>query len=212
MSPRPHRKIRILCVDDHPVVRRGVAAMLAVEAELDLVAEASTGSEAVELFREYRPDVVLMDLRLAGGMDGMAAIEAICREFPRARILVLTTYAGDENIHRALAAGARGYLIKDTLDERLLDAIRVVHEGRRYVPPEVAVQLAEHGPRVELTDREREVLSLMARGMRNKEIGAELSITEATARTHVEKIVAKLGVNGRTEAVVVAAQRGFLRF
>jgi DNA-binding NarL/FixJ family response regulator len=200
-----------LCVDDHPVVRRGVAAMLAVEPELDLVAEAASGREALELFREHRPDVVLMDLRLAGDMDGMTATEAICREWPRARILVLTTYAGDENIHRALQAGARGYLIKDTLDERLLDAIRAVHEGRRYVPPEVAVQLAEHGPRVELTDREREVLDLMARGMRNKEIGAELSITEATARTHVEKIVAKLGVSGRTEAVVMAAQRGFLR-
>jgi DNA-binding NarL/FixJ family response regulator len=211
MSPRAQRRIRVLCVDDHPVVRRGVAAMLAVEPELDLVAEAASGREALELFREHRPDVVLMDLRLAGDMDGMTATEAICREWPRARILVLTTYAGDENIHRALKAGARGYLIKDTLDERLLDAIRAVHEGRRYVPPEVAVQLAEHGPRVELTDREREVLNLMARGMRNKEIGAELSITEATARTHVEKIVAKLGVNGRTEAVVMAAQRGFLR-
>jgi len=211
MSPRAQRRIRVLCVDDHPVVRRGVAAMLAVEPELDLVAEAASGREALELFREHRPDVVLMDLRLAGDMDGMTATEAICREWPRARILVLTTYAGDENIHRALQAGARGYLIKDTLDERLLDAIRAVHEGRRYVPPEVAVQLAEHGPRVELTDREREVLDLMARGMRNKEIGAELSITEATARTHVEKIVAKLGVSGRTEAVVMAAQRGFLR-
>lgn len=204
-------RIRVLCVDDHPVVRRGVAAMIGAEPELELIAEASSGREAVDLYRARRPDVVLMDLRLAGEMDGIAAIESICAESPRARILVLTTYAGDESIHRALAAGARGYLIKDTLDERLLDAIRIVHEGRRYVPPEVAVQLTEHGPRVELTDREQEVLQLMARGMRNKEIGAELAITEATARTHVEKIVAKLGVSGRTEAVVVAAQRGFLR-
>lgn len=211
MSPVSIRRIRILCVDDHPVVRRGVAAMLGTEPELELVAEAGSAREAVDLFRLQRPDVVLMDLRLSGEMDGIGAIETICRESPRARILVLTTYAGDENIHRAMAAGARGYLIKDTLDERLLDAIRAVHEGRRYVPPEVAVQLAEHGPRVELTDREQEVLHLMARGLRNKEIGAELSISEATARTHVEKIVAKLGVNGRTEAVVVAAQRGFLR-
>lgn len=210
MTPRSTRRIRVLCVDDHPVVRRGVAAMLGTEPELELVAEAASGEEAVELFRQYRPDIVLMDLRLAGDMDGIDAIRDICREWPQARILVLTTYAGDENIHRALAAGARGYLIKDTLDGRLVDAIRTVHQGRRHVPPEIAVQLAEHGPRVELTDREREVLNLMARGLRNKEIGAALSISEATARTHVENVVAKLGVSGRTEAVVVAAQRGFL--
>ncbi|HYZ82856.1 MAG TPA: response regulator transcription factor [Bryobacteraceae bacterium] len=205
------KPIRVLCVDDHPVVRRGVAAMLGTEPELELVAEAASGKEAVDLFRQLRPDVVLMDLRLAGEMDGIEAIHVICSESPQARILVLTTYAGDENIHRALHAGARGYLIKDTLDDRLLDAIRALYEGRRYVPPEVAVQLAEHGPRVELTEREREVLELIARGLRNKEISAALLISEATARTHVENIVAKLGVNSRTEALVVAAQRGFIR-
>jgi DNA-binding NarL/FixJ family response regulator len=211
MSQIKQRRIRILCVDDHPVVRRGVAAMLGTEPELELVAEAATGEAAIEMFRLHRPDVVLMDLRLAGGIDGIAAIQSISREWRQSRILVLTTYAGDENIHRALAAGARGYLIKDTIDDRLMEAIRAVHEGRRYIPPEVAVQLAEHSPRVELTEREREVLLLVARGLRNKEIGAELGISEATTRTHVENIVAKLDVSSRTEAVVVAAQRGFIR-
>jgi two-component system NarL family response regulator len=211
MSQIKQRRIRILCVDDHPVVRRGVAAMLGTEPELELVAEAATGEAAIEMFRLHRPDVVLMDLRLAGGIDGIAAIQSISREWRQSRILVLTTYAGDESIHRALAAGARGYLIKDTIDDRLMEAIRAVHEGRRYIPPEVAVQLAEHSPRVELTEREREVLLLVARGLRNKEIGAELGISEATTRTHVENIVAKLDVSSRTEAVVVAAQRGFIR-
>lgn len=207
-SPAP---IRILCVDDHPVVRRGIAAMLATEPQLELVAEAASGSEALEKYRLSRPDVVLMDLRLPGGMDGIDTIAALRKEWPQARVLVLTTYAGDENIHRALEAGARGYIIKDTLDDDLLSAVTAVWQGRRYVPPQIAVQLAEHGPRVELTDRERQVLGLMAQGHRNKEIAADLLISEATARTHVENIVAKLGVSSRTEAVVLAAQRGFIQ-
>lgn len=205
------KQIRVMSVDDHPVVRRGIAAMLETVPELKLVAEASSGDEAVDMYRVHTPDVVLMDLRLAGKMDGIEAIEAMCREWPNVRILVLTTYAGDENIHRALEAGARGYLIKDTLDDRLVEAIRAIQQGRRYIPPEVAVQLTERGPRAELTDREREVLALLSRGYRNKEIGAELGISEATARTHVENVVAKLGVNGRTEAVMAALQRGFIR-
>jgi two-component system, NarL family, response regulator len=203
--------IRILCVDDHPVVRRGIAAMLATEPSLSLVAEAASGSEALGKYRESRPDVVLMDLRLPGGMDGIETIVALRKEWPQARVLILTTYAGDENIHRALEAGARGYLIKDALDDDLLNAVTAVWQGRRYVPPRIAVQLAEHGPRVELTDRERQVLNLMAQGLRNKEIAAELAISEATARTHVENIVAKLGVNSRMEAVILAAQRGFIQ-
>ena len=203
--------IRILCVDDHPVVRRGIAAMLATEPSLRLVAEAASGSEALGKYRESRPDVVLMDLRLPGGMDGIETIVALRKEWPQARVLILTTYAGDENIHRALEAGARGYLIKDALDDDLLNAVTAVWQGRRYVPPRIAVQLAEHGPRVELTDRERQVLNLMAQGSRNKEIAAELAISEATARTHVENIVAKLGVNSRMEAVILAAQRGFIQ-
>ena len=203
--------IRILCVDDHPVVRRGIAAMLATEPALDLVAEAASGIEALEKYRSHRPDVVLMDLRLPGGMDGIETIAALRKEWPQAKVLVLTTYAGDENIHRALEAGARGYLIKDALDDDLLNAVTAVWQGRRYVPARVAVQMAEHGPRVELTDRERQVLDLMANGSRNKEIATALLISEATARTHVENIVAKLGVNSRTEAVVLAAQRGFIQ-
>ncbi len=203
--------IRLLCVDDHPVVRRGIAAMLATEPALNLVAEAANGSEALEKYREFRPDVVLMDLRLPGGMDGIETIAALRAEWPQARVLILTTYAGDENIHRALEAGARGYLIKDAMDDDLLNAVTAVWQGRRYVPPRIAVQLAEHGPRVELTDRERQVLGLMAHGARNKEIATGLLISEATARTHVENIVAKLGVSSRTEAVVLAAQRGFIQ-
>ena len=205
------RRIRILAVDDHAIVRSGIAAMLSTEADFQLVAEAASGEEALRLYRLHRPDVVLMDLRLQGRMDGIDAIRAICREWSKARVLVLTTYGGDENIHRALEAGARGYMIKDTVDERLFTAIRAIHEGRRYVPPEIAVKLAEHGPRVDLTEREKEVLILMARGLRNKEIGLELGITEATARTHVENVSAKLGVSTRTEAVVLAIQRGFIR-
>jgi DNA-binding NarL/FixJ family response regulator len=209
MSTQP--PIRILCVDDHPVVRRGIAAMLGTEPTLSLVGEASCGPEAIEKYRASRPDVVLMDLRLPGGMDGIETITALRKEWPQARVLVLTTYAGDENIHRALAAGARGYLIKDALDDDLLAAVTAVWHGRRYISPHLAVQLAEHGPRVELTERERQVLKLVAQGLRNKEIATELAISEATARTHVENIVAKLGVSSRTEAVVLAAQRGFIQ-
>ena len=205
------RRIRVLVVDDHLVIRKGIAAILAVDAGFEPVAEASSGEEAAAVYRQHHPDVILMDLRLQGPMDDIDAIRAICREWSKARILVLTTYSGDENIHRALEAGAQGYLIKDMVDQRLFTAIRMIHEGRRYVPAEVAVRLAEHGPRVDLTDREKEVLVLMARGLRNREIGHELSVTEATARTHVENISAKLGVSTRTEAVVLAIQRGFIR-
>jgi two-component system NarL family response regulator len=210
-SGYPRRRIRVVAVDDHAIARRGIAAMLATNPDFELVAEADCGEEAIRVFRQHHPDVVLMDLRLKGGTDGIDAIRAICREWSKARILVLTTYGGDENIHRALEAGARGYLIKDTADERLFTAIRAIHEGRRYLPAELAVELAEQGPRIDLTDREKEVLGLMARGLRNKEIGRELGITEGTARTHVENISAKLGVSSRTEAVVLAIQRGFVR-
>jgi len=205
------RRIKVIAVDDHAIIRRGIAAMLATNPDFELVAEASSGDEAIRAFRQHHPDVMLMDLRLQSGTDGIDAIRAICREWSKARILVLTTYGGDENIHRALEAGARGYLIKDTADDRLFTAIRTIHEGRRYLPTELAVKLAEHGPRVDLTDREKEVLTLMARGLRNKEIGQELGVTEATARTHVENISSKLGVSNRTEAVVLAIQRGFVR-
>jgi DNA-binding NarL/FixJ family response regulator len=210
-TSHPKRPIRVVSVDDHVIARRGIAAMLATNSEFELVAEASCTEEAIRVYRQHHPDVVLMDLRLQGAEDGIDAIRAICREWSKARILVLTTYGGDENIHRALEAGARGYLIKDTADDRLFTAIRTIHEGRRYLPSEIAMKLVEHGPRIDLTEREKEVLALMARGLRNKEIGRELGVTEATARTHVENVSAKLGVSSRTEAVVLAIQRGFVR-
>ena len=208
MSCKP--PIRILSVDDHPVVRRGIACILSVIPGLELAGEAATGLDAIQKFRELRPDIVLMDLRLGEDMDGLQVIALICSEWPQARILVLTTYAGDENMHRALEAGARGYLIKDAMDQDLRDAIAAVCDGRRYVPPRPAVQLVEAGVRVELTQRERQVLGLMAEGLRNKEIADRLGISDATARTHVDNIMGKLGATTRTEAVVIAAQRGFL--
>ena len=205
------RPIRILSVDDHMIVRRGVAAIIATEPSLQLVGEASSGEDAILRYRELQPHIVLMDLRLGGDIDGLEAIERICGEWPRALILVLTTYAGDENIHRALEAGARGYMIKDSVDDtELLKAIHTVRSGRLYIPAQLAIQLVEHGKRVELTRREREVLLQMAQGLRNKEIATRLNISEATTRTHVDNIVGKLGVSSRTEAVVAAAQRGFL--
>lgn len=206
-----NRVVRVMAVDDHAIARKGIASILSSNSEFELVAEARTGEDAIRIYEDLHPDVVLMDLRLDGRLDGIDAIRLICAQWCKARILVLTTYGGDENIHRAIEAGARGYLIKDTLDDRLFAAIRAAHEGRRYIPAEIAVKLAEHGPRVELTDREREVLRLMARGLRNREISQELGITEATARTHVENVSGKLGVSTRTEAVVLAIQRGFIR-
>ena len=158
------------------------------------------------------PTLCLMDLQLGGGMDGVEATTRICAEWPKAQVIVLTTYAGDEHIHRALDAGARGYLIKDAMDEDLLHAIKAVRDGRRYIPPRLALTLVEHGPRVEFTPRETEVLRLMTDGLRNKEIASRLGISEATARTHVDNIVGKLGASGRTEAIILAAQRGFLYY
>ncbi|AXC13851.1 two-component response regulator [Acidisarcina polymorpha] len=205
------KKIRILSVDDHAIVRRGIAAIIATEPSLQLIGEASSAEDAILRYRELQPEVVLMDLRLGGRIDGVEAIERICKEWPRALILVLTTYAGDENIHRALDAGARGYLIKDSVDDQeLVNAISAVRSGRLFIPAKLAIQLVEQGKRVELTPREREVLLEMAQGLRNKEIAARLNISEATTRTHVDNIVGKLGASSRTEAVVSAAQRGFL--
>ena len=201
-----------MSVDDHPVVRRGIAAIVATEPGLEWVGDASSGDEAVRRYRELRPDIVLMDLQLGGGMDGVEATKRICAEWPKAQVIVLTTYAGDEHIHRALDAGARGYLIKDAMDEDLLHAIKAVRDGRRYIPPRLALTLVEHGPRVEFTPRETEVLRLMTDGLRNKEIASRLGISEATARTHVDNIVGKLGASGRTEAIILAAQRGFLYY
>jgi DNA-binding NarL/FixJ family response regulator len=201
--------IRVLVADDHPVVRSGLAGVISGQPELQLVAEAANGKEAVDRFREHRPDVALMDLRMPG-MDGVAAIEAINEEFPGARILALTTYEGDVDIHRALAAGARGYLIKDMLLTEVLTAIRAVHRGERVIPVAVAARLAEFTPRTDLTEREVEVLKLVARGLSNREVAGAIGRTDETVKVHLKNIFAKLGVADRTEAVTLALSRGIL--
>jgi two-component system, NarL family, response regulator len=199
--------IRVMAVDDHPIFRDGLAALLAFYKDFELVAEAVDGAQAVQLFRVHRPDVTLMDLSMPV-MGGAQATEAITSEFPDARIIALTTYEGDADIHRALEAGARGYLLKDALRNQIADAIRSVHRGGRVVPPTVAQKLAEYTPRIELTERELEVLSLMAKGQSNKEIADSIGRTEATVKVHVLHILSKLGVDDRTAAVTVALKRG----
>jgi len=200
---------RILCVDDHPVVRSGVAAMLAVEPDCAPADLAANGHEARQLAAARRPDVALLDLRLRQE-DGIELAAEIRLLAPATKIVMMTSYSGDEPAHRALQAGAHGYLLKDSLDRELITAIRAVLAGRRYVQAEVAQQLVENGPRVLLTAREREVLALLAEGLRNKVIAERLAIGEATARSHVEAILAKFGVRERTAAVAQAARRGFL--
>ena len=201
--------IRVMTVDDHPIFRDGLAALLSFYKDFELVAEAADGAQAVQLFRVHRPDVTLMDLSMPV-MGGAQATEAITSEFPDARIIALTTYEGDADIHRALEAGARGYLLKDVLRNQIADAIRVVHRGGRIVPPMVAQKLAEFTPRIELTARELEVLSLMAQGQSNKEIADSIGRTEATVKVHVLHILSKLGVDDRTAAVTVALKRGMI--
>jgi DNA-binding NarL/FixJ family response regulator len=206
-APSP---ITILAVDDHPLIRSGIRAVISGESDMVMVAEASNGEEALELYRQLKPDVVLMDLRMPV-MDGLAAIRAILDEFPDARVIALTTYEGDEDIHTALAAGARGYLLKDIMRAELLNLIRTVWSGRRAIPAAVAARLAEYTPRIELTPRELEVLRLIAKGFSNPEIAAVLGRTESTMKVHVSNILQKLDVTDRTEAVTLAIQRGILR-
>jgi DNA-binding NarL/FixJ family response regulator len=201
--------IRVLVADDHPVVRSGLAGVIAQQPELALVAEAANGRQALEEFREHRPDVVLMDLRMPE-MDGVSAIEAIRAEFPDARILALTTYEGDVDIHRALEAGARGYLIKDMLLTDVLGAIRAVHRGERVIPAAVAAKLAVFTPRIDLTNREVEVLELVAKGLSNRDVAGIIGRTDETVKVHLKNIFAKLGVADRTEAVTLALSRGIL--
>lgn len=201
--------IRVLVADDHPVVRNGLAGVIAQQPELALVAEASNGRQALERYREHRPDVVLMDLRMPE-MDGVSAIGAIRAEFPDARILALTTYEGDVDIHRALEAGARGYLIKDMLLTEVLSAIRAVHRGDRVIPTAVAARLAEFTPRTDLSAREVEVLQLVARGLSNRDVAGVIGRTDETVKVHLKNIFAKLGVADRTEAVTLAYSRGIL--
>jgi DNA-binding NarL/FixJ family response regulator len=201
--------IRILVADDHNVVRQGLVALIKTVPDMTVVAEAADGAQAVEMFRQHRPDVTIMDLRLPG-MSGVDAIMHIRRDFPSARILVLTTFDGDENIFRALQAGARGYLLKDMFGDELMEAIRSVHAGKTRIPAPIAQRLAERMGGPSLTNRELDVLKLIVSGKSNKDIGAELTISEATVKTHINSILSKLGVSDRTQAATTALQRGIV--
>jgi DNA-binding NarL/FixJ family response regulator len=201
--------IRILAVDDHPLLRKGIAALVNAEPDMKLVAEASNGEEAVESFRSYRPDVTLMDLQLPG-LNGLEAINLILSEFPDARIIVLTTYTGDAQVLRALRAGARAYLLKGHVHRELLETIHTVHAGRKRIPPDIAVELAEHATQDELSSREIEVLRLIATGNSNKEIADQLCIGEATVKSHVTNILSKLSANDRAHAVTIGLKRGII--
>jgi DNA-binding NarL/FixJ family response regulator len=201
--------IRILAVDDHPMLREGIASLVASQSDMELVAEASTGREALDQFRNHRPDLTLMDLQMPD-MDGIEAMVAIRDEFPEARIIVLTTYKGDVQVLRALKAGARAYLLKGLLRKELLETIRAVHRGEKRIPPEIAALLADHVVDEALTSREIDVLRLIAGGNANKLIGHQLSITEETVKGYVKSILSKLGAKDRTHAVTVALKRGII--
>jgi two-component system NarL family response regulator len=201
--------IRILVADDHPVVRDGLTATINYQPDMNVVATAGSGLAAIATYRQHRPDVTLMDLRMPE-MDGVSAITAIRAEFPTARIIVLTTYDGDEDIYKGLRAGAVGYLLKDTPTEEVLGAIRAIHQGRKYVPPSVAIKLAERVNTTQLTERELEVLGMIARGNSNQGIAKALFIVEGTVKAHVTNILTKLGADDRTQAVTEALRRGIL--
>lgn len=201
--------IRILIVDDHPVLREGIAAVLASETDMALVAEAGNGRDAVEQFRAHRPDITLMDLQMPV-MNGTDAILAIRKDFPDARIIVLTTYSGDAQAVRAFKAGASGYLLKNMLRKELVETIRSVHGGRKRIPPEIAVEMAEHHADDALTEREIEVLRQVAAGNANKIVALRLAISEETVKAHMRSILSKLGANDRTHAVTIALKRGII--
>ncbi|MBV9295842.1 MAG: response regulator transcription factor [Acidobacteriaceae bacterium] len=201
--------IRVLCVDDHPLLREGIAALIGNQTDMEVVAEASNGREALELFRAHRPEITLMDLQMPE-VNGIDAISAIRCEFPDARIVVLTTHAGDVQVSRALKAGARAYLLKGLVRKELLETIRAVHAGKRRLSSEVAAEVAEHAADDALTPRETDVLRLVAGGNANKEIAARLSLTEETVKSHVRNIMAKLGANDRTHAVAIGVKRGII--
>jgi DNA-binding NarL/FixJ family response regulator len=201
--------IRILAVDDHPIFRRGIIGFLADQPDLQLVAEASNGKEAIQLYRAHRPDITLMDLQMPE-MNGLDAVIAICGEFPEAKIIVLTTYTGDVQVLRALKAGARAYLLKNLLHKELLDTIRAVHAGRKALSPEASFELAEHATDDALTNSEVEVLRLIAAGNANKQIADRLSITEDTVKGRVKNILSKLNATDRTHAATIGLKRGII--
>jgi DNA-binding NarL/FixJ family response regulator len=201
--------IRILAVDDHPLFRGGIAALLATQTDMSLVAEASNGLEAVQRFREHRPDITLMDLQMPG-MNGLDALSAIRLEFPEAKIIILTTYTKDVQVLHAIKAGARGYLLKTLLDKQLLETIRAVHTGSKTLSPEASYELAEHSTDEALTPGEVKVLRLIAAGHANKEIAALLAITEETVKGRVKNIFSKLGAHDRTHAAMIGVKRGII--
>jgi|SRR3569833_2356395 len=208
-APREIRPIRVLAVDDHLLVREGIASILEDQPDMTLVAQAGNGREAIESFRQFRPDVTLMDLRMPD-MSGIETIHAILAEFPSARVIVLSTYAGDVQASGAMRAGAYAYLLKTLVRKDLVDTIRLVHAGKRRVPPEIAIEIAEHVADDALTARELEILRRLAAGKPNKVIAAELTIAEGTVKTHMKSILQKLNATDRTHAVIIAMKRGIL--
>src|SRR6516225_1342747 len=203
------RQIRILTVDDHALLREGIAALLKVEPDMEVVAEASNGKEAIEKFRMHQPDVTLMDLKMPD-LNGVDVISQIRSEFPNARIIVLTTYTGDAQVLRALKAGARGYLIKEYVHRDLPETIRAVHAGQKRIPQEIAAAVANHFSEDTLTEREIQILQLIAAGNANKQIADQLSIAEATVKSHVVNLLSKLGANDRAHAVTIGLRRGII--